>query len=63
MGSSSVFYAIGDFMYNVAFVPMELVGNAFNYSLIALGFVGLFYWLNLQRKFNEKAENNPNQLK
>jgi hypothetical protein len=63
MGSSTVFYAIGDFMQQYAFLPFELIGHLFNYSLIVLGFVGLFYWLNYQRKFNEAAKNNPNQLK
>jgi len=57
MGSSTIFYAIGDFMTNYAFLPFEMIGNVFNYSVIVLGFVGLFYWLNLQRKFIKEAEN------
>jgi len=63
MGSSTIFYAIGDFMTNIAFVPFESIGNIFNYSVIVLGFVGLFYWLNLQKKMSDKAGKNPNQLK
>lgn len=63
MGSSTIFYAIGDFMGNIAFVPFESIGNIFNYSVIVLGFVGLFYWLNLQKKMSDKAAKNPNQLK
>lgn len=39
------------------------IGDIFNYSLIVLGFIGLFYWLNLQRKFNAQAEKDPNQIK
>jgi hypothetical protein len=27
-----------------------------NYLFLGLGFVGLFYWLNLQGKYNKKAE-------
>ena len=27
-----------------------------NYIFLALGFVGLFYWLALQSKYNKKAE-------
>jgi hypothetical protein len=34
-----------------------------NTSLVCLGFIGLFYWLNWQRKFNAQAENNPDQRK
>ncbi len=63
MSSSTVFYAIGDFMTQIAFLPFEFIGNAFNYVLIAVGFFGMLFWLNWQRKFNQQAENNPNQLK
>jgi len=34
-----------------------------NYLFLALGFVGLGYWLFLQKKFNNQAANNPNQIK
>jgi hypothetical protein len=63
MGSSTVFYAIADFMYDYAFIPMEYVGNIFNYSCIVLGFFGLFYWLRRQNTFNKKAESEANKLK
>ncbi len=56
MNSSTIFYAIGDLMTNYAFLPLEMVGNIFNYACIVLGFVGLFYWLNLQRKMTQKAK-------
>ena len=62
MSSRTAFEAIGDFCYDTAFIFYDNVGQVFNYSCIVLGFVGLFYWLNLQRKFNKQAENNPNQL-
>jgi hypothetical membrane protein len=41
----------------------EVVGNIFNYSLIVLGFFGFYYWMNLQKKFNDKASKDPNQNK
>ena len=62
MSSTKVFYAISDFL-TWTFGLYENVGNIFNYSVIVLGFIGLFYWLNWQKKFNEKAKNDPNQLK
>ena len=34
-----------------------------NTGAVLLGLVGLFYWLNLQRKFNAQAEKDPNKLK
>lgn len=56
MSSSSVFWAIGDLL-TWTFGIFEMIGNMFNYSLLALGFIGLFYWLNLQKKLNNKAKN------
>lgn len=43
-----VFYAF--------FGVFEKLGNIPNYAFIALGFVGLFYWLILQKKYNKKAQ-------
>jgi hypothetical protein len=63
MSSREGFEAVADFMYGLPFEFYDNVGNVFNYSCIVLGFVGLFIWLNKQRKFNEQAKNNPNQLK
>ncbi len=51
-----------DFIYwlndalNAFFNVFEKLGNIPNYIFIVLGFVGLFYWLNLQKKFNKKAQ-------
>jgi hypothetical protein len=59
---TTFFYAIGDFL-TWTFGFFESVGNIFNNAVIILGFIGLFYWLNWQRKFNKRAEENPNQLK
>lgn len=62
MSSTDIFWGIGDLM-TWTFGIFEVIGNSFNYALLALGFVGLFYWLNWQRKFNQQAESNPDQLK
>lgn len=63
MNWNDVWWAIGDFMTDIAFAPLESVGNMFNYSCIILGFFGLFFWLNKQRQLTAKAKNDPNQLK
>jgi hypothetical protein len=63
MTARTAFEATGDFFYGFPFEFYDIVGNFFNYFLIVVGFVGLFYWLNLQKKFDRQAENNPNQLR
>ena len=45
---------IGDFFYSTAGIFYDNIGNIFNYSFIVLGFVGLFYWLNLQSKYDKQ---------
>ena len=59
MSAVKIFNAIGDFCYDTVFIVYDNIGNVFNYSCIVLGFVGLFYWLNLQRKFNNDKKNHP----
>ena len=63
MSSSTIFYGIGTLATDYLFIPFEWVGNLFNYSVIILGFVGLFYWLNMQKKYNQQAIDNKDQLK
>ncbi len=64
MTLSNIFWGIGDVLQSTFVMLQEdMIGNKLNYALIVLGFIGLFYWLNWQRKFNEQAKNNPNQLK
>lgn len=58
---NNFWYSLGDLLNGAWFY--DNIGNIFNYSCIILGFVGLFYWLNLQKKFNDKAANDPNQIK
>jgi hypothetical protein len=62
MNSSDFFYGIADFL-QWTFGFFEWVGNMFNASMLILGFFGLFFWLNTQRKFNNKAANDPSKLK
>ncbi|MCE3296195.1 MAG: hypothetical protein K0R65_1909 [Crocinitomicaceae bacterium] len=62
MSSTDVFYAINDFL-QWTYQFFDWVGNKFNYLLLALGFVGFAFWMYTQKKFNDKAANNPNQLK
>jgi hypothetical protein len=63
MSSKEIFEGLGDLILWSTEIIFENVGNMFNTAVILLGFVGLFFWLNTQRKFNEKASNNPDQLK
>ncbi len=62
MSTSVVFQALAD-LFQWTFQIFEVIGNSFNYAVIVLGFIGLFYWLNYQAKFNKQAKNNPNQIK
>jgi hypothetical protein len=62
MSSTTIFYAIGD-LITWTFGLYENVGNLFNYSVILLGFFGLYFWLNKQIKFNAKSKNDPSQRK
>ncbi|TNE75078.1 MAG: hypothetical protein EP333_04970 [Bacteroidetes bacterium] len=64
MSLSEIFWGIGELLESTfVLLQQDMIGDMFNYAVIALGFVGLFYWLNWQRKFNEQAKNDPNQLK
>lgn len=64
MTLSNIFWGIGELLQSTfVLLQQDMIGNKFNYAMIVLGFIGLFYWLNWQRKFNEQAKNNPNQLK
>jgi len=62
MSSTDIIYKIGGLLQD-SFVFFESVGNIFNYSAIVLGFFGFFFWMNKQRKFNDKASKDSNQLK
>lgn len=53
------FYWLGEFFYTI-FKPLEWLGETpyfnLNVAFIILGFVGLFFWLRMQAKFNKEAE-------
>lgn len=62
MNSNTIFEAIASLL-QWTFGIFEVIGNSFNYAMIVLGFIGLFFWLKTQKKFNDEAANNPNQMK
>lgn len=62
MSSSTIFYAIAD-VFQWTFQIFEHIGDFVNYAFILLGFIGLFIWLNKQKKFNDAAAKSPNKLK
>ncbi|MES2588032.1 MAG: hypothetical protein V4622_03560 [Bacteroidota bacterium] len=61
-GSSDVFFALDD-LFQWCFLFYDWVQNKLNYLFLALGFFGFAYWMNVQRKENAKAANDPNQIK
>jgi hypothetical protein len=65
MTLSGLFNTLGDiFQWTFNFLQNDFwLTWLMNNGVIVLGFIGLFYWLNWQRKFNAQAENNPDQLK
>ena len=56
------FYGIGDAAYWF-FDYFEELGNLPNIALTTLSFVLLFWWMKLQKNYNDEAAANPNQLK
>lgn len=63
MNSNVIFEGLGEFLLWTTSILFENVGNIFNNAMIVLGFIGLFFWLNVQKKFNQEAKNNSNQIK
>lgn len=60
-----LFWGLGELLETVL-SPLDAdwgLTGIMNKAVILLGFVGLFYWLNWQRKFNAKAASDPNQRK
>ena len=62
MSSLEIFTLIGDIL-QWTFGIFELIGNYFNSFLLISGFLGFFYWMNLQKQYNKEAEKDPNQIK
>lgn len=46
-------YAIGDFLRST-FTILEVAENGPNYLFVALGFVGIVYWLFRQKKYTQE---------
>lgn len=65
MTLDAFFRGLGDiFQWTFNFLQNDMpLTWMMNNGVIVLGFVGLFYWLNWQRKFNAQAENDPNVRK
>lgn len=61
MSSTQIWWSIGKVLNGAWFY--DNIGDIANYSFILLGFFGLFYWLYNQKKFNDQAAKNPNQIK
>lgn len=61
-GSTEVFYKLDDIFQGI-FLFYDWVGNNFNNLCLLLGFFGFAFWMYTQKKFNDKAKNNPNQIK
>ena len=61
----NLFSTIGELFQMTFTLLQDDMGLTFlaNTGIVILGFVGMFYWLNWQRKFNAQAANNPDQLK
>lgn len=51
-------YSLGDFFMWLFENTLEPLGNLPNWSFIVLGFIGMFIWLNMQKKFNAEAKAN-----
>lgn len=65
MSSSDFFWGLGD-LFQTVLNPLDAdwgITSIMNTGILLLGFVGLFFWLNMQRKYNAAAEENPDQRK
>lgn len=51
--------------FDTILVPLGELPSMINPNniFLVIGFIGMFYWLNLQRKYNKEAANNPDQIK
>jgi hypothetical protein len=61
MNSTEIWKTLGGILNGAWFY--DNIGQIFNYSCIVLGFFGFIYWMRWQKKFNDQAEKDPNQLK
>ena len=65
MTLNEIWYLIGDiFEWTFQWLQNDFWLTSFmNTGILVLGFIGLIFWLNTQRKFNEEAKRNPDQRK
>ncbi|MBW7867082.1 MAG: hypothetical protein H3C31_02020 [Brumimicrobium sp.] len=54
MNYTDVVYAIGDGLLWTCDIIFDHVGNIFNITALLVGFVGAFYWLRLQAKYQKE---------
>lgn len=65
MSSSDFFWGLGDFLATIL-TPLDAdwgITSIMNTGILLLGFVGLGIWLTKQKKFNDAAQADENQLK
>lgn len=58
---NNFWYTLGDILNGAWFY--DNIGDIFNWSCIALGFFGFGYWMMWQKRFNDRAAKDPNQIK
>lgn len=58
---NSFWYTLGKILNGAWFY--DNIGDWANWTFIFLGFFGMLYWLRWQKKFNDQAANDPNQIK
>ena len=56
-------YWLGHFMNDVFEMTLVPLGNLPNIALTLLSFVLLFWWMKLQKNYNDEAAADPKQLK
>lgn len=56
-------YGIGNFMHWVFEHTLEPLGNLPNIAFTVASFLLLFWWMKLQKKYNDEAAANADQLK
>lgn len=50
-------------LFEWSFGILEYFENLPNYAFIIIGFIGMIYWLILQKRYNKQADQNPDQIK
>ena len=61
MTSTDFFYLLGD-LFQWTFGVFEFIGNWVNLGFLIGGFAGFYYWMSIQKKFNDLS-NIPVEIK